>query len=709
LVTIEGGESQSLSKENALASGRVEILYAMSRYWLSFPFALLCAVASLMERPQSMALAVAPLFFIAGTAIYSYGLKSQFGARGAGADPHHWARRYAILSGIWGTIWGLGAVVWFVPGSFASQAFLVLAFLGMSAVECVVRALWRPAYLAHATGSLVPLAALLVHEGGTYQILSAVLLLSFAGILSYCADRLALVLDERILPHRDTSGVILRLREEKRAVEAMRDVALAGEQAKSDLLSNIGHELRTPLDAISGMAELLEHSDLEKAQRNHVKVLLEASQGLTTLLDDIIAISQPRGLTLPAPQGGCDIDQSARTITRLFQPRLWQKRLHLSVNSPAELPHAAVDPQLFRRVLLKLLGNAIKFTERGSIEITLGSTIDASGSRSVRITVADTGPGIPSEILTTIFEPFMRDGYASRHKGTGLGLAAAKRLVELASGDIGVESEPGLGTKFWFSLPALAAYTAEGQDNEEHVTPPSGLSLLTYLPDQTMRSTVEGLLASFGNSVSNADTLWQAVTMSARGGYALIVAPAESVDAFAAVPGQRTPILALAVAEDRHPDGADRLLRWPAGSEALFSAIVSITGDGQKRAEGLREQHIDAAIDAKAISDLEKSLGFKTLIDILQSYMHTADELAVALTETLDKEDWCKAARLAQDFAGAAGGLGLGTLTSAARLLSQNARDGATHHALFAAADSVLSEHTRVRQALCRLYPDLAA
>lgn len=707
-MTIEGGESQSLSKEKTLANGRVGILYAMSHYWLSLPFALLCAIASSMERPQSMAFAVAPLFLLAGTAIYSYRLKSQFDRRGADADPHHWARRYTILSSIWGTIWGLGAILWFVPGSFAPEAFLVTAFIGMTAVECIARALWRPAYFAHAAGSLVPLAALLVHEGGTLQILSAVLLLSFAGIFSYCAGRLTFLF-ARILPRRDANGLILRLNEEKRAVEAVRDVALAGERAKSDLLSNISHELRTPLDAISGMAELLEHSDLEKAQRNHVKVLLEASQGLTTLLDDIIAISQPRGLTLPAPQGGCDIDQSARTITRLLQPRLWQKRLHLSVNSPAELPRAAVDPQLFRRVLLKFVGNAIKFTERGSIEITLGSTIDACGRRSVRILVADTGPGIPNEMLTTIFEPFMRDGYASRYKGTGLGLAAAKCLVESAGGDIGVESEPGLGTKFWFSLPAVAAYTAEEQDNEEHVTPPSGLSLLTYLPDPTMRSTVEGLLASYGNSVSHADTLWQAVTMSARGGYALIVAPVESVDAFAAVPGQRTPILALAVAEDRHPDGADRLLRWPAGSEALFSAIVSITGDGQKRAKGLREQHIDAAIDAKAISDLEKSLGFKTLIDILQSYMHTADGLAVALTETLDKEDWSKAARLAQDFAGAAGGLGLGTLTSAARLLSQNARDGAIHHAIFAAADNVLSEHTRVRQALCRLYPDLAA
>jgi hypothetical protein len=245
--------------------------------------------------------------------------------------------------------------------------------------------------------------------------------------------------------------------------------------------------------------------------------------------------------------------------------------------------------------------------------------------------------------------------------------------------------------------------------DDEHVTPPSGLSLLTYLPDESMRAAVERMLVPFGNSVSNATSLWQAVTMSTRGGFALIVAAATSVDAFAAAPGQRTPILALATPEERHPDGADAVLRWPARPGALFAAIVSLTGDGPKQAESIKEERFEPAIDAKAISDLEKSLGFKTLIDILQSYMHTADELAASLSVTADQEDWSQTGRLAQDFAGAAGGLGLSALTAAARLLAQAARDGAGDIALSTASDGVLTEHSRVREALFRLYPDLAA
>jgi HPt (histidine-containing phosphotransfer) domain-containing protein len=249
----------------------------------------------------------------------------------------------------------------------------------------------------------------------------------------------------------------------------------------------------------------------------------------------------------------------------------------------------------------------------------------------------------------------------------------------------------------------------EGNANDEHVTPPSGLSLLTYLPDESMRIEIGSMLQPFGNSVTNASSLSDAVTMSTRGGFALIVATASSVDAFAAAPGQRTPILALATPEERHPDGADVILRWPARSNALFVAIVSVTGDGPKQAENIKEERFEPAIDAKAISDLEKSLGFKTLIDILQSYMHTADELAASLSATADKEDWSQTGRLAQDFAGAAGGLGLSALTAASRLLAQAARDGAGDTTLSSASDGVLTEHSRVREALFRLYPDLAA
>jgi len=710
-VITEGAENQTLSREKTLLSGRIAILHALSRYTLFLPFASLCLAVSVLERPASFSIAVVPLILLLGATFFSGRLKRGYEERRPDEDPALWARRYTILSGVTGAIWGLGALVWFVPKSFPAEAYLVLAFLGVSAVEFVARAAHRPAYLAHAAGSLLPLALLLVHEGGIYQMLSAILVLFFGGTLYNYSGRVAELLDESILLRQHNAELIQHLSAEKRAAEAVRDAAQASERAKSAFISNISHELRTPLNAILGMAQLLERSELTKAQRDHVKVLLEGSRGLKTLLDDVIALSQQNSELIPLSEDGCDAGQALRTVARLLQPNAWEKRLRLSVNIAQGLPRVAADPRLVRRVLLKLVGNAIKFTERGNIEIMLDSAADESGVQRVRFVVADTGPGIPSNLLNTIFDPFTKedDSYATRHVGAGVGLAVAKRLVESIGGSIGVESEPGMGAKFWINFPAVKTPVMEDTPGEDHVTPPSGLSLLAYLPDATMRSAVERLLVPFGNTVSTAETLAQAVTMSARGDYALIIAAAANVDAFAAAPGQRTPILALATTDERSPNGADALLRWPAGPNALFSAVVSITGDGPKQADSVNEEHIEAAIDAKAISELEKSLGFKTLIDILQSYMHTADELAAALATTSDKEEWNQAARLAQDFAGAAGGLGLTALTSAARLLAQSARDGADGRALSTAADSVLSEHSRVREALRRLYPDLAA
>src|SRR5262249_35119192 len=160
-------------------------------------------------------------------------------------------------------------------------------------------------------------------------------------------------------------------------------------------------------------------------------------------------------------------------------------------------------------------------------------------------------------------------------------------------------------------------------------------------------------LTPFGNSVAYAGTLAEAITVSARGGYSIVIAGAISVDALAAAPGQRTPILAIAAPDEPSPKGADLVVRWPVGANALFSAISSITGEAGQAADAVKEAKVEAAIDAKAFSDLEKSLGFKTLIDILQSYLHTAEELAASLAAASEKEDWSQAARLAQDFAGA--------------------------------------------------------
>ena len=255
------------------------------------------------------------------------------------------------------------------------------------------------------------------------------------------AGTIGSLLEETILLRRDNAHLIVRLNEEKTAAEATRDHAQAGERAKITFISNISQELRTPLNAILGMAQLLERSELEKAQRDLVKVLLEAGRGLKTLLDDIIALANEAEETITVPLEGCDAGQAARTVARLLQPNAWEKRLRLSVNVAAGLPRVACDPRLLRRVLLKIAGNAIKFTERGNVEIALDAKRDAADRAMVRFAITDTGPGIPAHLLSAIFEPFAKFGTnsAERPQGGGVGLAVAKRLVESIGGTIGVQ------------------------------------------------------------------------------------------------------------------------------------------------------------------------------------------------------------------------------------------------------------------------------
>jgi two-component system sensor histidine kinase TorS len=713
-VTLQPEDREARAREQAMLRGRVAILYAFSQHYMFLPFAALCMSASLVNYDATVWVTATPLVLLIFAALGGAVMKSRYETRG-NDDPRYWARQYTVYSAMTGAIWGAGAFIWFVPGSFPAQAYLVLAFMGMTAVEFVARGAYRPAYFAHAATSLFPLAALLIIQGGLYAQMTACLLLFFGGVLYNYTGSIGGLLAESILLRYDNAQFVARVREEKAAAETARDAAQASERVKSAFISSISHEIRTPVNAILGMAQLLERSDLERGQREHVKVLLEAGRGLKILLDDIIALAQQgEDAATQMPEDGCDGGQAARTVARLLMPNAWEKRLRLSVNVSQGMPHAAADPRVLRRVLLKIVANAIKFTERGNIEIAVDSGLDTEGRSVVRFRVTDTGPGIPSHLIGTIFEPFAKadDSYARRYNGAGVGLSVAKRLVESMKGDIGVDSESGAGASFWLSIPATTVQPAGTIEPTEGAVPPSGLAILIFIADPAMRTAVEQVLAPFGNHLSFAENLSEAARLAARGKHALAIAHANGVDALAAMPGQHAPILGLARPEERQPDGADTVLRWPATAGELYNAIHLMTGGQDPSLSDLLaidDDQIEAAIDAKAFADLEKSLGLKTLIDILQSYLATAEDLSRALITARDAQEWTQAGRVAQDIAGAAGGLGLTALTSAARTLAQGARDGSEPAVVAQAAGEVIAQHQRVRDALRRIYPDLAA
>jgi len=688
-------------------AGRIDVLYTMGRHYLSLPFAVLCVPATLLAGNRLGFLPVTPLLLLMAVAIAAEQLTTAYRNRAEGSDPHFWARRYTFISAIAGATWGLGSVFWFIWGAFPAQAYLALAYLGMTATEFIARSAYRPAYVVHSLFALSPLVVMLALQGGLFPTLTAVLMAFFAAALMSYTGGMGRLIDESLSLRNENADLIVNLQNEKAEAIMARDSARASTMAKSAFIANISHELRTPMNALLGMAQLLERADLPKQQADHVKVMLEAGRGLQTLLDDVIALTRDDDEALEDED--CDPVQTARAVTRLLQPRAWEKRLKLTLATGASLPRVAADPRRVRQALLKLVDNALKFTDRGLVDIRVELDTGTTGISMVRFAISDTGPGVSQEARQRLFKPFSPgdNSYARKEQGAGLGLAVTKRIVEQAGGQIGFESSPGDGALFWFTLPVsghAGMASVPNLSTENTGVAPQGLSLLISVPAPSVAASLSNMLEPFGNQIVIAANAAEAAAKASKDHFDALLAGPDEADLLSAAPGVKAPIVAILLRGDRTPSAAASVLRWPVSGHALFIALDAVCIPHERMDE---TDAMPAAIDAVTFSTLEKSVGVKTLIEILQCYETTAEQLTNALASACAEEKWDEAARLAQDIVGAAGGLGLTAMTQAARHFAKANREGENPHALRNAAQMVVGEHIRARKALSNLYPDL--